>query len=236
MHPLHDYIAKQLAERLKNRKVVVWYDVRGEFAPFVAELRGNAETCGAVASVLISGQATRLIEYKGSFFEIRAAVEPFVSSGEPEAMLIYVPGVERDRRGSVLMELEMAGDCYEPQLKRLARNVLEKKYTLGQIDPLLNRAGVSYEDLCFALSDGNPAEPPSILKAIFQGLSGHDAILVPGLPKTAKMRLSKPKTRVVNWRNSSAPGLALKWKRASACQSFVPLPCVLYWRVSLRLI
>ena len=26
MHPLHDYIVKQLAEKLKARKVVVWYD------------------------------------------------------------------------------------------------------------------------------------------------------------------------------------------------------------------
>ncbi|RWQ26817.1 hypothetical protein [Mesorhizobium sp.] len=42
MHALHDYISKQLAERLKVRKVVVWYDVRGEFALFIAELRGRA--------------------------------------------------------------------------------------------------------------------------------------------------------------------------------------------------
>ena len=42
MHPLYDYIAKQLAERLKARKVVVWYDVRREFAPFIAEMRGGA--------------------------------------------------------------------------------------------------------------------------------------------------------------------------------------------------
>ena len=38
MHPLYAYIAKQLAERLKAKKVVVWYDVRREFAPFIAEL------------------------------------------------------------------------------------------------------------------------------------------------------------------------------------------------------
>ncbi|MBI4818830.1 MAG: Mu transposase C-terminal domain-containing protein [Deltaproteobacteria bacterium] len=28
MHPLHDYVASQLAEKLKARKVVVWYDPR----------------------------------------------------------------------------------------------------------------------------------------------------------------------------------------------------------------
>jgi hypothetical protein len=25
MHPLHDYVAKQLADKLKDRRVVVWY-------------------------------------------------------------------------------------------------------------------------------------------------------------------------------------------------------------------
>ena len=44
MHPLNGYIAKQLAGRLKARKVVVWYDVRRELAPFVAELRGGERT------------------------------------------------------------------------------------------------------------------------------------------------------------------------------------------------
>ncbi len=184
MHPLHDYIAKQLAERLRTRRVVVWYDVRREFAPFVAEIRGTAEICGAVASVIIAGKATRIIEYNGSFFEIRVAVEPFVSPDAPEGLVIYVPGVNRDRRGSVLMELEMAGDCYEPQLKRLARNILEKKYTLGQLDPLLNRPCVSYEDLIYALSDDT--EPPSTLKAIFQGVSGHDAILAAWLAQDSQ--------------------------------------------------
>ena len=42
MHPLYEYIAKQLADKLKARKIVVWYDPRREFAPFVAELRGGA--------------------------------------------------------------------------------------------------------------------------------------------------------------------------------------------------
>jgi len=26
MHPLHDYVAKQLADKLKDRRIVVWYD------------------------------------------------------------------------------------------------------------------------------------------------------------------------------------------------------------------
>ena len=34
MHPLHDYVAKQLAEGLRSRHIVVWYDEREEFQPY----------------------------------------------------------------------------------------------------------------------------------------------------------------------------------------------------------
>ena len=137
MHPLHDYVAKQLAEKLKSRKVVVWYDVRREFAPFISEVRGGTRTNSEAVSVTIAGLSARLAEYDGSMFELRAVVEPFVCGDVPECVILYLPGCERDRRGSVLMELEKAGECYEPQLKRLARNVLRQRYTDGVIDEML---------------------------------------------------------------------------------------------------
>ena len=55
MHPLHDYVVKQLAEKLKSRKVVVWYDVRREFAPFIAEVRGGARTSNEAVPVTVAG-------------------------------------------------------------------------------------------------------------------------------------------------------------------------------------
>ena len=177
MHPLHDYVAKQLAEKLKSRKVVVWYDVRREFAPFIAEVRGGARTSNEAVSVTIAGFAARLAEYDGSMFELRAVVEPYVSGDVPECVVLYLPGCERDRRGSVLMELEKAGECYEPQLKRLARNVLRQRYTDGVIDEMLAPERVSYEDLARASSDTSSAEPPSILKSIFHETSGNDGLL-----------------------------------------------------------
>ena len=176
MHPLHDYVLKQLAEKLKTRKIVVWYDVRREFAPFIAEVRGGARISSEAASVTIGGSA-RLAEYDGSMFELRAIVEPYVSGDVPECVVIYIPGCERDRRGSVLMELEKAGECYEPQLKRLARNVLRQRYTDGVIDDMLAPERVSYEDLARASSDTSSTEPPSILKSIFHDTSGNDGLL-----------------------------------------------------------
>ena len=38
-HPFHRYVSQQLEERLKKHAVVVFYDPRREFAPFIDELR-----------------------------------------------------------------------------------------------------------------------------------------------------------------------------------------------------
>jgi hypothetical protein len=178
MHPLHDYVAKQLSEKLKAMKLVVWYDARREFVPFIGEVRGGAKTGSGAVPVTVGGFVTRLAEYDGSMFELRAVAEPYLSGDVPESVLIYVPGHERDRHGSVLMELEKAGECYEPQLKRLARNVLRQRYTDGVIDDMLAPEKVTYEDLARASSDTSSAEPPSILKSIFHDTSGNDGLLV----------------------------------------------------------
>jgi hypothetical protein len=177
MHPLHDYVVNQLAEKLKSRKVVVWYDVRREFAPFVAELRGGARTSNEAVSVTVGGLASRLAEFDGSMFELRTVVEPFVCGDVPDCVILYLPACDRDRHGSVLMELEKAGECYEPQLKRLARNVLRQRYTDGVIDEMLMPEHVSYEDLARASSDTSASDPPSILKSIFHETTGNDGLL-----------------------------------------------------------
>jgi hypothetical protein len=186
MHPFHDYLIKQLAEKLKSKSVVVWYDARQEFAPFLAELRGAPAVPGLLASISVAGIAAHLADYTGSFFELRAIVEPRVSGDAPEPVIIYVPGFERDHLGSVLMELEKAGECYEPQLKRLARNVLRQRYTDGVIDELLAPEQVRYEDLARAASDTSSAEPPSILKGVFHDASGNDGVIAAWLASDAR--------------------------------------------------
>ncbi|MES2256464.1 MAG: PglZ domain-containing protein [Pseudomonadota bacterium] len=178
MHPLHEYISKQLAEKLKARKIVIWYDPRRDFAPFVAELRGGARTNDEAVPVTVGGVTARLMEYNGSMFELRAALEPFICGDLPsECVVVYLPGCERDRHGSVLMELEKAGYCHEPQLKRLARNVLRQRYTDGVIDEMLAPERVAYEDLSRASSDTSSPEPPSVLKSIFHNASVNDGMI-----------------------------------------------------------
>lgn len=187
MHPLHDYVARQLGDRIKERRIVVWYDERGDFRSFVNELRGRPRSASDPVPVVIAGTKARLAECAGSMFELRAAVEPLVSGDEPEAMVIYIPGLTHDGKASVLMELETAGRTWKPELKQLAKNVLLQRYTLGVVDDLLPfDRKVSYEDLARAAAWDAGAEPPSILKSIFHDASGNDGLLAAWLVSDAR--------------------------------------------------
>ncbi len=178
MHPLHDYVAKQLADKLKDHRVVVWYDERGEFQPFVDEVRGSPRTASKPVPVIVADTKANLAEYAKSLFELRAVVEPLFSGDKPDALVVYIPGLPHDAKASVLMELEKAGTTWKPGLKRLAKNVLDRKYTLGHVDELLHEErNVSYQDLARAAAGNSGAEPPSILKSIFHDASGNDGLL-----------------------------------------------------------
>lgn len=178
MHPLHDYVAKQLAGHLRDRGVVVWYDPRADFQAFVDELRGGPRASHRPAPVSVGTAEAHLAEYAGSLFELRAVVEPHVSSDTPAALVVYVPGLAHEAKASVLMELEKAGRTWKPELNQLARNVLLQKYTLGVVDEMLPYdRKVSYDDLARAAAGNAGGEPPSILKGIFHDAAGHDGLL-----------------------------------------------------------
>jgi hypothetical protein len=174
-HPFHDYVASRLDELLRTRRVVVWYDPRREFEPFVDELEplDPAEGRGGVPRVWVRDLQTHLARYDGSFFALRARVEPIVELDLPEHLLVYVPGEERDPHGSVLMELELGGTRYQPTLKRLARNELRKRYTDGEIDEMLRPETVRYADVARYLSI-EPGAQASLLKLVLgEGSSEH---------------------------------------------------------------
>ena len=176
MHPLHEYITRQVAEWVRSRSVVIWYDPRREFIPFIAELREEAPEQVGPVDISIGDIKAALITYVGSMFEVRSAAEPLVAGERPDPVLVYVPGVSPEPSGSVLAELEKAGYRYETQLKRLARNLLRQQYTDGVIDDLLERDGVTYEDLARAAEPGGEQEP-SILKGIYHDVPGRDEML-----------------------------------------------------------
>jgi hypothetical protein len=178
MHPLHDYVATQLAEQLRSRQIVVWYDERSEFQPFINELRGGSRVSREPVAISVAGTSARLVEYAGSMFELRASVEPLVNGDTPSTIIIYMAGCTRERHASALMELEKAGVTWAPSLRQVAKNVLLQKYTLGVIDDMLPLdRKVSYADLAHAAGNNTGAEPPSILRSIFRDTPHTDALL-----------------------------------------------------------
>jgi len=155
---------------LKKRAVVVFYDPRHEFGPFFdRDLQEVGTGDDGLPHVLVGDHVTCLARYTGSLFGLRAAVEPIVSQDSPAPLLLYLPGVTRDRQGSILMELEKGGTCYEPQLKRLALNVLRKQFTDGQIDEMLRPAHVTYDDIVAFLHQGDEGQSASVLRTLFAG-------------------------------------------------------------------
>ena len=128
MNALHAYLCQQLDGLLAKHRIVVFYDPRSEFLAFFNQ---ELETVGlspcGLPRVSIQERLTYLARFEGSLLALRDAVEPIAGLAKPEPLLLYLPGVERDRQMSVLMELDKAGTTYEPQLRRLARHVLLKQ-------------------------------------------------------------------------------------------------------------
>jgi hypothetical protein len=168
MNPFSEYITRQLAGKLKKHTIVIWYDEAAQFGPFVDTLPKKSVTGAAVLKTRVDDLEVYLAVHEGSFFKLRMDVEPMVCLDQPEPMLIYLPKIKRDRRGSVLMELEKAGTTYEPQLKRLARNVLRTRYTDGVIDELLAPTTLAYEHVVQFMKQSTGGEKASMLKAIFK--------------------------------------------------------------------
>ena len=102
--------------------------------------------------VKIGQQTAKLHIFDGSFLKTRTVVEDVTRGDQPEHVLVYVPSLDRDAKGSLLMELEKAGTFYlQPALKQFARLVLRKRFTDVALDEMLKSDSLTYADL---LADG----------------------------------------------------------------------------------
>ena len=177
MHPFHDYLCGQLEFKLKKYGIIVFYDPRREFEPFFdRELKDSGSDYGNLPRVLVKGRATYITRHEGSFFALRNAVEPIANLERPDPLIVYLPGVERDRSSSVLMELEKSGTPYEPQLRRLARRVLNKRFNDAQIDEMLRPDSIGYNDIISFLHQGEQGMSASVLRSIFDRARGEALI------------------------------------------------------------
>ena len=86
VNPFHDYLAEHLDELLRKRSVVVFYDPRNEFTPFF-DRELEPRDGEPLLRVTIGARATFLARHEGSFFGLRAAVEPIVAADKPEPVL-----------------------------------------------------------------------------------------------------------------------------------------------------
>jgi len=178
-HQLHNYLSQQLDRALRQRRVVVFYDARSEFEPFMAELEEVGVGIGDLPRTCIGDTLTHMARYDGSFFDVKASIEPLVSADKPEALLVYVPGVARDRAGSVLMEAECAGqvfgDAPSHGLKSMARRLLRERFTDGDIDEMLSPDSLTYNDVVRFLGQGG-SDGGSLLKLVLTGSSSEELI------------------------------------------------------------
>jgi PglZ domain len=169
MHPLHDYIAGQISDRLKARRMVVMYDRREELRPFFNELANDVGD-GKLVPIKIGQQSVKLYVFDGSFLKTRIVIESITDSDQPEQVLVYVPSLDRDAKGSLLMELEKAGIFYpQPALKQFARLVLRKRFTDVALDEMLKSDNLTYADLVRMAQDESVGEGASLLKSVFGG-------------------------------------------------------------------
>ena len=180
MHPLHDYISEQLDKALRQDRVVVFYDARAEFEPFIGELEEVGDALDDLPRVTIGDTLTHLARFEGSFFALKARIEPLVAVDKPDPVLVYIPGLARDRTESVLMEVEQAGQVYGDApghaLKSVARRLLRQSYTDGDIDEMLRPESLSYQDVARFLGQGD-AGSGSLLKLVLSG-STSEALIV----------------------------------------------------------
>jgi hypothetical protein len=172
-HLLHDYVAQQLGGHIHERCVVVWFDPRKEFEAFLSEL-ASEDGAGDLGRATLGDVDVGVARFDGSMYALRSLVESRLAGDEPRPTLVYLAGVERTD-GSPLMELELAGARWEPQLRQLARNALRQRFTDGVIDELLARENLTYLDIASAAESAG-GDRPSVLKSILPGSSSEAQI------------------------------------------------------------
>lgn len=181
MHDFHEHLSKQLRQHLTKRGVVVWYDYRGEFVDYIAELSHDKlpDSC-RLDAVAVDGSKATLCVTQGSLYEAKFLVEPLVSGDQPSPLLVYVPGQVADAQISPLAELELGGTSWEPQLKREARRVLKSLYGDGQIDQMLQSENVAYADIVglLAAEPGGGQQPRAMLNVIFSEARNDNASIL----------------------------------------------------------
>ena len=177
MHPLHTHLAAQVSRALR-RGVAMIVDPSGAFRPFIDELAGSAgwsDEHPETFEITIAGKPARLAVFDGSWFGLRAAVEPWASADtRPEPpVLLYLPTSPPPPQQDVLMELVPTELRLTWRLDSEARACLRSRFSDAVIDTALEGGSASYDDIVQFL--GQRPDRVSKLRPIFGPT--HDPIL-----------------------------------------------------------
>ena len=74
---LREYLAKELAQKVQARGIVIWEDAQGVYD-------------GAVSSLDL--EDVRVEVFGGSWYELRQSIETAVAAENPPKMVVYTPG------------------------------------------------------------------------------------------------------------------------------------------------
>ncbi len=168
--PFHQHLDEQLQAALRTGVAVV-VDPTGAFAPYMDDLAGScawSDEHPDVALVKVGDVPAHFVQFTGSWFGVRAAVEPFVSgdAAPSPGVLIYVPHAAPDETQDVLMELARAGRRLNWTFETEARNCLRAKFTDGMIDEVLEGGRAGFEDVVAFLAQRGGGKA-SRLKVLF---------------------------------------------------------------------
>ncbi|MDD5368832.1 MAG: PglZ domain-containing protein [Anaerolineaceae bacterium] len=98
MGKVSDLLNSRINQIVSAVGIVVWYDSENYYSELVTSL---------------SDTGLKLLEYKDSFFALRAQIETFIDQSEAPKMLVYVP-LKQEETQHALIEVEVAGAVIKP--------------------------------------------------------------------------------------------------------------------------
>jgi hypothetical protein len=119
-----DYIVKLVQKNLDEYCIVIWYDPKEHYSSLINKFQ-------SIVTVL---------EYQGSYIQIRYELEPYLDSKEMKKVLVYIPQ-EQDELASPVIEAEYYGTVIKPsgptgkntKLEIIARNALANLFDSEEI-------------------------------------------------------------------------------------------------------
>ncbi len=115
------YIQELLRKQVEDYGLVVWYDPEGHYRAFAPSL---------------TLPKARVVQYDGSFLQLRREIDPLLNDPYPPRLVVYVPK-DQARTAHALIELEAAGVVMQPGQQPPARNTRLSLVARNALKPIV---------------------------------------------------------------------------------------------------